>query len=65
MLPPDYSVLLSLEGQSLRQVLCTANTHLTWQQVLTYGQQLASALAALHVAGYVHRDVKPDNVLMS
>ena len=45
--------------------LVTAGPTLAVPQVARIGAEAASALAAVHAAGIVHRDVKPANVLVS
>ncbi len=37
---------------------------LPWQEVVALGVQVAGALGAAHAAGILHRDVKPENLLV-
>jgi eukaryotic-like serine/threonine-protein kinase len=51
-----------VEGQTLRQRLLTGR--LTLSETLDITMQIASALEAAHRAGSVHRDVKPENIMV-
>ncbi|HEX8474887.1 MAG TPA: protein kinase [Pyrinomonadaceae bacterium] len=51
-----------VEGRTLRQVLAHARPSL--DESIALACQIADALAAAHVAGIVHRDVKPENVMV-
>ena len=51
-----------VDGETLREHL--ANTQMTIGEVLDLATQVASALSAAHEAGIVHRDVKPDNIML-
>src|SRR5437588_1467408 len=51
-----------IEGETLRQRLVKRDIDL--QEVLEIANQIASALAAAHMKGIVHRDVKPENVMI-
>jgi len=57
-----YLVMELLRGETLKLYL----THhsLSPSEVLTLGQQAASALAAAHARGIVHRDIKPANLFV-
>ncbi len=50
-----------IEGETLRERL---SGELTLSEVLDITTQMASALSAAHKAGIVHRDVKPENVMI-
>ncbi len=51
-----------VEGETVRQRL--ARGPLTLREILDIAIQTASALAAAHAASIVHRDIKPDNLML-
>ena len=59
-----WIVMELVPSRSLDQVL-TVEGRLPSLRVARIGQQLLSALAAAHIAGVLHRDVKPSNVLIA
>jgi dienelactone hydrolase/predicted Ser/Thr protein kinase len=59
----DFIVMEYVDGTSLDRVL--EQKLLPVPEALDYAVQIASALAAAHAAGIIHRDVKPANVMLS
>jgi serine/threonine protein kinase len=59
--PPYFLVMEMLGGESLRRRL-RRDYRLPLADALWITRQTAEALAALHRAGFVHGDVKPDNI---
>ena len=57
-----YLVMELLRGETLKVFLGSHSLSAT--EVLTFGQQAASALAAAHAKGIVHRDIKPANLFV-
>src|SRR5688572_12060464 len=51
-----------VEGETLRQRIVSGPGDLA--SSLNVAEQIASALAAAHAEGIVHRDIKPDNVML-
>ncbi len=58
-----YMIMDPLSGHTLESEM-QARGRLPLVEALRYGQQLASALAAAHAFGIVHRDIKPDNLFL-
>ncbi|HEY8428628.1 MAG TPA: serine/threonine-protein kinase [Sandaracinaceae bacterium] len=58
-----YLVMQYVRGESLRDVLDEQGA-LGWARACEIGAQIADALAAAHQKGFVHRDLKPDNVML-
>jgi serine/threonine protein kinase/Tfp pilus assembly protein PilF len=59
----SFAVVELLEGETLRKRL--ASGAMSWTQAAAIGADLADALTAAHAKGIVHRDVKPENVVLT
>jgi serine/threonine protein kinase len=62
--PPYFLVMDLLPGESLRRRL-RRDFRLPVAEAIWITRQVAEALAALHAAGFLHGDIKPDNVRLS
>jgi serine/threonine-protein kinase len=60
----SYLTMEYVDGVNLRRHLAERGS-LTVGETLDVGEHVLDALAAAHRAGLVHRDVKPENVLMA
>ncbi len=58
-----YLVMELCRGTTLREVL-NFEHHLPEQRVRRIAEQLLSALEAAHSRGVIHRDIKPDNIIL-
>lgn len=60
-----YIVMEYVKGKSLRQLISNQEgTPFTEQRALQLGLKLASALHHAHLNGVIHRDIKPDNIII-
>jgi serine/threonine-protein kinase len=51
-----------VDGETLRQLL--QRGPVSFGEAVRIGEQAAGALSAAHTAGIVHRDIKPDNIML-
>jgi len=59
-----YIAIRYIDGQPLSQLL-QAQGGLPWEKVRLIFEQLCAALAFAHDRGLIHRDVKPQNIMIS
>jgi serine/threonine-protein kinase len=62
--PAVFIVMEMVEGHTLREYL-NEQGHLTYRDGIRFLMPVLSALAAAHRQGIVHRDMKPENILVS
>jgi serine/threonine-protein kinase len=62
--PTRYIVMELIEGRSLKEVI-RQRAPFSVAEAFSIGQQVASALDFAHKRGLVHRDIKPQNILLT
>ena len=60
----DYMVMELVDGVTLKKYI-RDNGPLTWNESCEFAVQIAQALEAAHSKQVVHRDIKPQNILMT
>jgi hypothetical protein len=60
---PNYLVMELLEGETLASRL--RRERLPLEQALSFGAEVADALAYAHGRGIIHRDIKPSNIMIT
>ncbi len=59
----EYIVMELVDGITLRQYM-DRRGKLQWREVLHFTRQIARALSHAHERGIIHRDIKPQNIMM-
>ncbi|NLW66087.1 MAG: Stk1 family PASTA domain-containing Ser/Thr kinase [Clostridiales bacterium] len=59
----QYIVMELLDGITLKQYMQTKGA-LSWKEALHFSTQIAKALSHAHSKGIVHRDIKPQNIMV-
>lgn len=60
-----YLVVELLEGETLDGIRKRKNGRIALEEFASIAEELMSAIAAVHAAGVVHRDLKPQNVFIT
>lgn len=60
---PEYIVMELLEGATLRALLQNEG-RLAWERAVALMCDVCDVVSAAHVSGVLHRDLKPDNIIV-
>ena len=60
-----YMVMEYLKGKTLGQILKRGRGKLSQAQALKYISTVGNALSMLHSSQFLHRDIKPDNIMLA
>lgn len=59
----EYIVMELIEGITLKQYIEKKRT-VSWNEVVHFSRQIARALSHAHSRGVIHRDIKPQNIML-
>ena len=60
-----YMVMEFIEGKNLLDLLAERGGLMEEREAIGYIEQVAGALEAMHQAGYLHRDIKPESIMVT
>ena len=60
----DYIVMELIDGLTLKQYMQRRGTPLNWREALHFITQIMRALSHAHSRGIIHRDIKPQNIMV-
>lgn len=60
----QFIVMEYIDGITLKEYMKRRGSPLTWKEVIHFSEQILDALDHAHRKGVVHRDIKPQNIML-